>query len=90
MKTINGIENCISALKTMSNSRVYMNTKTLTCFVAPYLSCDSYTILESERVIEVCKYNCKIDQLSIEYLKEKVTRSLLNSECAYLILASDF
>lgn len=84
MKTINGIEDCISALKTMSNSRIYINTKTLTCFVAPYLSCNSYNILESERVIEVCQYTRKIDQLSIEYLKEKVTRSLLNSECDYL------
>ena len=85
MKAINGIEECVLSLKGVSNSRIYMNVKTLTCFAEPYRAKNSYNALESARIIEVCTYNCNIDVLSVDFLKEKVTSALLNSASSYLI-----
>lgn len=85
MKEIKGIKNCVTELKNASFGRIYMNVKTLRCFAIEYSDCNSYTIFDSDKIIEVCKYSRRVDQLSMAYLKEKIVRSLSDSNYAHLL-----
>lgn len=85
MKTIKGIKSCVTDLKKESFGRIYMNVKTLNCFAIGYTDCNSYTVFESDKIIEVCKYNSRNDNLTMQYLKEKIVNSLLDSDFSYLI-----
>lgn len=76
MKKATGIRICLSYLKRYSFGRIYMNIDTFKCFAVEYTDCNSYTQFDSDKIVEVYKYNSRDATLSMQHLKEEINNRI--------------